>query len=416
MFCVGIWIMRMNVLLSAFILFTSAVRVTAEDWFRWRGPMLNGISSESGWLTKWPGDEPKISWQASVGTGFSTVVVSQERVYTMGNEADVETVFCLDANSGKVLWKHEYACPLDPKFFEGGPTSTPTIDGDAVYTLSRSGQLFCLDAVSGEIRWSKNVQEETGAAIPSWGFSGAPLVHESLLVINMGDAGVALDKKSGEVIWKSEATESGYSTPYPYKVTEDQWAVILGSAKSYVAVDIKTGKELWRYRWLTRYGVNAADPIVNGDQVFISSGYNKGSALLQLGSEEPTLVWKSKELRTQMNPSVLIKGYLYGTDGDAGNDATLKCIDWKTGEVKWSQKAVGTGGVTAADGNLIVLTSRGELIVAPASPESFQPLTRAQVLGGKCWTCPVLSNGRIYCRNADGKLVCIDARSIKPQE
>ncbi len=408
--------MLKNALSTILLSITAAWTVSADDWHRWRGPQLNGVSSEAGWLTQWPDGEPTVSWKASVGTGFSTVAVSKGRLYTMGNEDDVETVFCLDADKGEVIWRHEYPCALDPKYFEGGPTSTPTIDGDAVYTLSRRGHLFCFDATSGEIRWSKNVQEETAAAIPSWGFSGAPLVHEELLVINVGDSGMALHKESGDVIWKSEITESGYSTPYPYKVNDTQWAVILGSAKSYVAVDIKDGKELWRYRWLTRFGVNAADPIVSGDQVFISSGYNKGSALLQLGTEEPKLIWKCKELRSQMNPSVLLDGYLYGTDGDAGNDATLKCIAWKTGEVKWSQKAIGTGGVTAADGKLIVLTSRGELIVAPASPEKFQPITRAHVLGGKCWTCPVLSNGRIYCRNAAGDLVCIDARRPKPQD
>jgi outer membrane protein assembly factor BamB len=107
---------------------------------------------------------------------------------------------------------------------------------------------------------------------------------------------------------------------------------------------------------------------------------------------------------------VLLDGYLYGTDGDSGNDAQLKCLDWKTGEVKWTQKGIGTGGVIAADGKLIVLTSRGELIIAPASPEGFEPISRSQVLGGKCWTVPVLSHGRIFCRNAAGDLVCIDAR------
>ncbi len=383
-----------------------------EDWYRWRGPQQSGVSQESGWRAEWPDGEAKIAWKASVGTGFSTVVVSRGRLYTMGHDGSVESVFCLDAEKGNVLWRHRYDCPLDAKFFEGGPTSTPTIDGDAVYSLSRRGHLFCLDASSGKVRWSKNVQEETGAAIPSWGFSGAPLVHENLLVINVGDAGMALEKKTGKVVWKSGGSESGYSTPYPYKTANGQWAVIFGSAKSFVAADLKSGRELWRHRWLTRYGVNAADPIVRGKQVFISSGYNKGSALLQLGkgSKSPDVVWKSKSLRTQMNPAVFHGGHLYGTDGDAGNDATLKCIDWRTGEVKWSQKAIGTGGVAMADGKLIVLSSRGELIVAPASSERFVPISRTQVIGGKCWTCPVLSHGRIYCRNAKGDLVCVDAR------
>lgn len=388
----------------------------AADWYRWRGPDLNGISRESGWKTEWPDGEAAIAWKAEVGTGFSSMVTANGRVYTMGNENDVESVFCVDAQTGQVIWKHDYACPLDPKYFEGGPTSTPTIDDRRLYSLSRRGQAFCLDASSGEVIWSKNVQEETDAAIPSWGFSGSPLIRGDFLVLNIGDAGTVLDKLSGKIVWQSAGSESGYSTPYPFKDTEGRRGLLLGSAKAYVAVDLQSGEELWRHRWLTRFGVNAADPIVHGNEIYIGTGYNKGGALLQLGSEGPTVRWKTKELRTQMNPAVLIDGHLYGTDGDAGNDAELKCLDWKTGEVKWTQKRIGTGGVTAADGKLIVLSSRGELIIAPASPEGFQPISRSQVLGGKCWTVPVLANGRIYCRNAAGTLVCVDSRADQAPE
>lgn len=385
----------------------------AEDWFRWRGPKLTGVSSETKWKSDWPNGEVKIAWKTKVGTGFSTMAVSNGLVYTMGNVDGLETVYAIDVNTGKTVWKHDYAHPLDPKFFEGGPCSTPTVDPatGAVYTLSRRGDVFCLDAKTGKVRWKKNVQKETDAAIPDWGFSGAPLVLGSGLVLNVGEAGMALDKKTGKTLWTTDPSEAGYSTPLPVTLTGGARAILLGSAKAYLAVDPSTGKEIWRHRWNTRYGVNAADPIMIGNQIFISSGYNKGSAMLQLDAKgQPTEIWKSKDLRTQMNPGVYHEGYVYGTDGNAGNDATLNCIDWKTGDLKWSQKAIGTGGVTLADGKLIVLTSRGELIVAPASPNGFKPISRAQVIGGKCWTVPVLSHGRIYCRNAAGDLVCVDVR------
>ena len=178
-------------------------------------------------------------------------------------------------------------------------------------------------------------------------------------------------------------------------------------------MNIKTGKPLWSLRWLTRYGVNAADPVLSGDQVFLSSGYNKGCTLLQLGDGAPKEIWRNKNMRNQFNSSVLLDGFLYGIDGDTTGTATLRCVELKTGKVRWSQEGVGSGSLMAADGKLIVLSERGELMVGPASPKGFTPSAQAKVLDGKCWTVPVLANGRIYCRNAAGDLVCVDVRAVK---
>ena len=380
----------------------------ADDWPQWRGPGRNGISSESGWLDSWPGEGPKIAWKAEVGTGFASFAVAKGRVFTLGNADDNDRVFCLDAGTGRALWSHGYPAEADPNQFEGGPTSTPTVDGDRVFTLGRKGELFCFEAATGKIAWSKNVQKEAGAPVPGWGFSGSPLVYEDLLILNVGEAGLALEKATGRVAWKSAAREPGYSTPFPLK-RGDGWLVLLGSGKSYLAVDLRTGREAWSLRWNTQFGVNAADPVVDGDRVFISSGYGKGAALLKLGAGEPEITWQSKVMRNQMNPSVLLDGHLYGIDGNTDQTA-LKCIEFSTGSEKWSSPITGAGSVTAADGKLLVLTGDGELMVAPASPDGFKPTARAKVLDGKCWTVPVLANGRIYARNAEGRVVCVDLR------
>jgi outer membrane protein assembly factor BamB len=398
---------------SCLIALATACRASAGDWPHWRGPDRNGISRETGWLDLWPSAGPPVAWKGQAGTGFSSFAVAAGRVFTMGNADNTDTVWCYDADSGKVLWKHSYAADLGEKFFEGGPTSTPTIDGERVYTLSRWGDLQCLDAASGKEIWSKNVQEETGARIPGWGFGGSPLVHENLLVLNVGEAGLALDKTTGKIVWHSADKEAGYSTPLPVK-HGGEWLALFGSGQSYLAVDLHTGKEAWRVRWLTQYGINAADPIVNGDRVFISTGYGKGAALLQVNGAEPEQLWKSKALRTQMNPAVLFDGHLYGVDGDTTEKASLKCIEFATGKDKWSQPGFGSGSVIIADGKLIALSGAGELMVAPVSSDGFKPTARAQVLGGKCWTVPVLANGRILCRNAKGDVVCLDLRAKKP--
>ncbi|MEQ1859765.1 MAG: PQQ-binding-like beta-propeller repeat protein [Chthoniobacteraceae bacterium] len=388
--------------LSFALLATSA---PAIDWPHFRGPARDGISAEKAWRSEWPGDVP-VAWKAEVGLGYSSIVVAKGRAATVGHADAKDTIFCFDATTGKSLWTHSHPSELGDKYYEGGTTGTPTFDGDRLYWLSRWGDLMCLDAATGKALWEKNIAKETGAPIPTWGYTGAPLVHGDLLVLNVGDAGTAVEKATGKLVWKSAAKDAGYSTPLPRGEL-----ALLANTEHYLAVDMKTGAEAWRFRWLTQYGVNAADPIVSGDRVFISSGYGKGAALLKLGGAAPEQLWKSKKLRTQLNAAVLHDGHLYGVDGDTTEKAPLKCLDFATGDEKWSEPGFGSGGVIIADGKLIALSGVGELMIAPASPAGFKPTTRAQVFGPKSWTAPVLANGLLYCRNNRGELVVLDLRA-----
>jgi outer membrane protein assembly factor BamB len=386
---------------------TLAVAVNAADWPCWRGPDGNGISKETGWSVKWPAEGPKRLWTAKVGIGFASFSVSNGRVYTTGNKDNTDTIFCFDANTGTELWKHSYPEKLDPKYYEGGTSATPTVDGERVYSLSKAGMIYCLDAAKGTVIWSKNVAKELKARLPTWGFAGSVFIEGNMALINVGTAGAALDKKTGKVLWSSGPEEAGYSTPVTFDLRGERCVALAGKADIFT-VRLKDGSELWRHPWKTQYDVNAADPMVSGTAMFIGSGYGHGCVLLDLSSTPPKVIWENKNLRTQLSPAVLLGGYLYGADDDAYKpEATLRCVDLKTGEVKWSEKT-GYVSLVAADGKLIALTARGELLVVEATPEAFKPMARAQVIGGKCWTTPVLANGKIYCRNAAGEVVCLE--------
>ncbi len=389
--------------------FVAALPLTAGDWPHWRGPDRNGLSTETIAVEAWPAGGPVVAWKAQVGLGYSSFAVAGGRAFSAGHANDQDTLFCFDANTGRIVWKHSYPSDLGDKYFDGGTTGSPTIDGDRGFWLSRWGDTFCFDTADGKIIWTKNVQKETKARVPDWGFTGAPLVLGDKLILNVGETGLALDKKTGAILWQSTTKSAGYSTPLPSKNGADT-LVLLGSGQAYVAVNAQDGKEVWRIKWLTQYGVNAADPILDGGRVFLCSGYGKGAALFQLGGAVPQEIWKSKVLRTQLNGAVLYQGHLYGVDGDTTEKGSLKCIDFATGVEKWKQPNFGSGGVIIAAGKLIALSGLGVLMIAPASPDGFKPLARTQIFGGKCWTAPVLADGRIYCRNARGEVVVVDVR------
>ncbi len=398
--------MRAPLLATTCLLFGFVSPTIAEDWFRFRGPQLTGLSTETDWSHAWGETGPPVLWRSAVGIGLSSVVVSEGRAYTLGNADDVDLVICLDSNTGAELWRHTYSCPLDANEFEGGPTSTPTVDGAQLFTLSRRGDLICFDKVSGHIHWQTQVAELAKVRTPTWGFAGSPLVIGELLLVNVGDAGVAINKQSGEIVWGSADRDAGYSSMVPVQVAGNQ-AVVFGSARSYVCVSVQSGEELWRERWLTTFGCNAADPIVADQRIFISSGYNRGCALLELSGKQNAQVWKNKEMQNQISSCVLIDGFLYGIHGDVGAGTQLRCMDFSSGDLQWSDESLQPGGLSAAGQRLILLSDDGELIIVEASPLGSNIVARHRVLNEKCWTAPVLSNGKIYCRSALGELVCL---------
>lgn len=384
-----------------FLLVSNYSPAFSGDWPQYRGPSRNGISSEKGWSTRWPKQGPKVLWKTNVGKGYSCMAISGGRLYTMGNKGDTDAVCCLDANTGRAIWRHSYKCPAKDY---PGPRATPTVNGGRVYTLSREGNLFCLDAKSGKVVWSRNLKKDHKLNVPGWGFASSPLVDGNLLLLNLGTAGLAVDKQTGKTAWQTGNDASGYASPVLGK-PGGQRCVALFARNAIVGADPKTGKQLWRYTWQTSSDVNAADPIIAGNKVFISSNYGKGCALLNVGKGKATVAWQNRNMKNHFSSSVLVKGFLYGND-----EGSVRCLDFGSGAAKWNKGGLGKGQLMAADGKLIILSEHGELAIALASPGGYKELARAQVLGGTCWTAPVLSGGKIYCRNQDGDLICLNVK------
>jgi outer membrane protein assembly factor BamB len=379
----------------------------AADWPGWRGPARNSLSPETGLNWTWPDEGPKVLWKASVGTGFSSFAVAKGRVYTLGNRDDVDTLWCLDAETGKPVWQHTYPSKLDPKAFEGGPLSTPLVDGDRVYSLGKFGQCFCLEAATGKVLWSRTFEAPPRTKADYnvwWGYAGSLAVAQEKLILAVGTAGLALNKLTGETLWDNGPGYSGYSSPVLFELG-GKAVFAFTSGHEVVGAEVAGGRVLWKLPWKTTWDQNAPDVTVSGGKMLVTTGHGVGAALYDLAASPPAEVWRSKGLRSFLGTPVLWQGALYGFD-----DKQLCCLEWKTGEVRWTVPDLGLGTMILADSRLLVLLENGELIAATPTPEGYKTLAKAKILDGRCWSLPALAEGRLFARNAAGEVVCLDLR------
>jgi outer membrane protein assembly factor BamB len=374
-----------------------------DDWPTWRGAAGTGVSSEKHWSSR--GKEQPL-WETNVGLGYSSVAISAGRLYTLGFDADLEqdVVFCLAADTGEEHWSFTYPAKIWDLYHEGGTLTTPSVDGERVFLSEREGWLRCLGAKDGQVHWEKAAAKELECEPPTWGFSASPLVLGERVVMNYGRV-AAYDKRDGKLAWSTRKNYGhAYSTPTLLEL-RGRPALAVFAGQGLVLLSTEDGAELGFTPWETKYDVNAMTPVVLPGRVFVSSGYDRGCALIDLTGDEPKVLWESKVMKNQMTGAILWQEHLYGFD-----DSVFKCIDL-AGEERWRERGLGKGAHVLADGRLIVLSEQGELVVAEASPGGYKELSRAKVLDGSvCWTMPVLANGLIYCRNQGGDLVCLDHR------
>ena len=275
--------------------------VYSADWVSYGGNQRNFHSTEKNLRVEWGNDEPEELWRMKIGWGYSSVIESNGYAYCQGNENGKNTLFCVDSQTGDLVWTHQYPCRKDPKFFQGGSRATPVIFENKVYLLSHEGDLYALNATDGKILWSLNVISDLAGVRPDWGYSGCPLVAEGKNIIETGSPEgslVALDSKNGSVVWRGGGHEAGYASPVLRKSAPSE--ILIFNQFGLSVHDLENGQEVKSYQHKTRFGVNAAQPLDLGSNVLISSAYGKGAALVNLNGSNPQAIWESEAISCQM--------------------------------------------------------------------------------------------------------------------
>jgi len=410
----------------------------AADWPQWRGPGRDGKSPETGLLQSWPEGGPPLAWKAAgLGAGFSSVAVAGERIYTLGDFGDAQYAVALARDGGKLVWKTAIGPTWRDEYL--GPRSTPTVDGDRVYVLGTEGELHCLEAATGAKVWSRSLAKEFGGKMMSiegtdWKFSESPLVDGDRVIVTPGakDAAlVALDKKTGKELWRTAVPALGergadgaaYSSIVISKgAGVKQYVQLLG--RGAVGVDAESGRFLWGYNRIANDVANIPTPLVDGDRVFVSTGYGTGAALLELRKTEDGVsaaevyFLDPETMQNHHGGMILHGGHVYS--GTGHNKGLPLAVALDTGKVAWGpvrNAGQGSAAMAYGDGRLYLRYQNGLVLLVEATPEAYREHGSFTLAGVEhpSWPHPVISGGRLYLREQD-TLYCYDiARKTAPE-
>ena len=384
----------------------------AADWPQFRGPDRTGVSRETGLLKSWPAGGPKLLWKATgLGEGHAAPSVAKGKIFGMGLRGDEEVVWAVDVRTGTEVWHTKIAAGtrLDANQGGYGPRSTPTVDGDQLYTIGVSGNLVCLDISNGKLRWTKSLVSDFGGHVPAWGYSESPLIDgQKVIATPGGDEStiIALNKTNGETLWKSKII-GGNRVAYSSGILADmdgQKEYIQFLAGGVVGVSAKDGKFLWRYDApANRQGINCSAPIYRDHLVLAASAYGNGGGVARLTSSGGEIkaeeVYFTKQMQNHHGGMVLVGDYFYGFDNNS-----LTCIEFKTGKVMWADRSVGKGSVSCVDGMIYARSERGPVALVEANPTSYVEKGRFDQpdrSAAPSWPYPVIANGRLYLRDQD---------------
>jgi len=389
-----------------------AVRSPRSYWTNFRGPARDGRYDEAPIRTNWPAEGLPLLWKQPIGGGYASFVVAEGMAFTIEQRRRQEIVAAYDVETGRELWTHG----SDAEFIESmggdGPRATPTWEAGRLWALGAQGDLRCFDAKTGKLNWSKNILTDNGASNLPWGMAAAPLIVDDKVVVlpggRSGKSVVAYNKLTGTQVWKSLNDTQAYVSPMLVTLAGKR-QILVETANRIVGLAVEDGALLWETSWNTDMGINVSQPIViDANRFFISSGYGKGAALVEITGSGDGLtarkVWEkaTKAMNNKFNSSVLYEGNAYGLD-----EGILACVDVQTGTQRWKGGRYGFGQVILASGHLIVITDAGEVVLVKATPDKLTEVARFSALEGKTWNYPAIAGGRLLVRNQT-QMACFD--------
>jgi outer membrane protein assembly factor BamB len=374
----------------------------ADEWPDFRGSHRDGRTEASPIRTSWPSGGLSLLWKQPIGVGYASFVVANGRAFTIEQRRSQEVVAAYEVETGREVWTSGW----DGEFVESmggdGPRATPTYHDGHIYALGALGELRCLDASTGKLLWRHNILAENGASNLTWGMSAAPLVVDDKVIVLPGGASgksvVAYHRLSGELVWGSLDDQQAYTSPMLVTLGGLRQILVVTATRA-VGLDVKDGRLLWEYPWGNAQGISVAQPLLLGeDRVFLSASYGTGAAVFRITRTSDrmaaTTVWENQRMKNRFTSSVLHEGHIYGLD-----ESILACLDAATGEIKWKAGRYGYGQLVISGDRLIVLTEDGDIVQVRATPNGHEELGRFSAIQGKTWNHPVLVDGRLLVRN-----------------
>lgn len=411
-------------------------RTGGSDWPTILGPTRDNVSTEKGIVAPWPKDGLKKLWDCELGIGFAPPVVSGGRLFHFDRFGDDARLTCRDATTGKQLWKFEYPTDYEDRYgYEPGPRACPMVDGDRVYTFGAEGMLHCLKVDDGKVLWKFDTKDKYRFHQNFFGVGSVPVVDGDLLLVPVGGSEkgqrpvdfrevkpngtgiVAFDKKTGAVKYEALDELASYSNPIIATLDGKKTALYFSRA-ALVGFDPQTGATLFRYPWRSKSeeSVNASTPVVIGDKVLVTECYGVGTAVVEIKGGKAKEVWTDadkdrfdKSMLAHWNTPIHVNGFVYGCSGRHDNDSDVRCIDLKTGDVKWQKKKTTRCTLMLVEGHFVCLGEYGHLSLFKVNPEKYEEVSKYEVpeLEYPCWAPPVLSHGVLYIRGK-GKLLALE--------
>jgi outer membrane protein assembly factor BamB len=411
-----------------------------SDWPRFLGPTGDGVSTEKGILTNWPKDGLRLVWEADLGQGYCPPTVADNRVYLFDRVRNLARLSCRDRTTGKEHWQFTYPTDYRDMYgYDGGPRACPVVDGDRVFICGPEGMLHCVNVANGKPVWEVDTLVKYNFVPNFFGVGSAPLIWGDFLIVPVGGspakdspidlragdpatagcAIVAFDKHTGEEKYRAGNELASYAVPIVATINGRPLALYFARG-GLLGFHPAGGMVEFHYPWRARAreSVNAANPVVVGDNVLITECYGAGSSLLKLKPGGYDVVWRDdarqKRLECHWNTPIHVDGYVYGSSGRHEAEAELRCVELATGKLQWRVPGLSRSQLLLADGHFLVLTEYGQLLLVRVNPKRYEEVARIdygatglRLLKNPVWAAPVLSHGLLYIRG-QGRFLCLE--------